>query len=242
MNTKNAAALDASATASNMDMGLGSNTSPATVADTTVAVETKEEAITLQDLNKDGDISTEESKAKEAEPTLGSRSATTQVTDLTGNWDLIVDDGFKKEYDQYLQDLGQPSLVRSVALSIIYMTAEEISQMEDGKELCIRGRNVRGNWERTLKASTENDKVVVPIITADKEEVLSECWWEEDGKVHRSWLRGVGKYGGGDFESKRYLEGEDGKILVCESVFHPKNKSKPQASVTWRFQKRDKSD
>ena len=28
------------------------------------------------------------------------------------------------------------------------------------------------------------------------------------------------KYGGGDFENKRYLT-DNGNILVCESTFHP---------------------
>ena len=45
------------------------------------------------------------------------------------------------------------------------------------------------------------------------------------------------KYGGGDFESVRYVEeGLDGNVLVCESFFHPKDASKKKAVVNWRFQ------
>jgi ribosomal protein L12E/L44/L45/RPP1/RPP2 len=188
---------------------------------------------------KESEKETETTKMEEASISPLTRSATTKNTDLSGRWELLVDDDFKKDYDRYLQDLGQSALVRSVALAIIGMTAEEIEQMDDGNELFIRGRNVRGNWERTLVASSEKEPVVVPILTADKEEVQSECWWEKNGKVHLSWLRGVKKYGGGDFESKRYLSDKDERILVCESIFHPRDSNKASASVTWRFQKQN---
>lgn len=170
--------------------------------------------------------------------TATDRTDTTTNTDLSGKWNLLLTDEFKRDYDKYLHDLDQSSLVRSVALSIIGMTAEETLQTQDGKELCIRGSNIRGEWERTLTASTGDDPLVVSIETADQQRVLSECWWEDNGKVHVSWLRGVDKYGGGDFVSKRYLDDDD-KILVCKSTFHPNEKGRPKASVTWRFEREE---
>jgi hypothetical protein len=129
-------------------------------------------------------------------------------------------------------------------VSIVGLTTEETAQSDQGRELLIRGRNVRGIWERTLTASGadrasvngEYTPVQTVIITADAEAVQSEAWWEQEGTVHRSWLRGVTKYGGGEFESKRYLE-DGGNVLVCESTFHPADPSREKAHVTWRFQR-----
>jgi hypothetical protein len=149
--------------------------------------------------------------------------------DLSGEWNIIVSDAFKEEYDKYLTLLGQPLLVRSVALSIVSMTTESTEQNDEGMMLSIRGRNVRGTWERTLMTPE-----ITRIVTADGEDVEAEAWWENSGTVHRSWLRGVSKYGGGDFESKRYLE-SNGKVLVCESTFHPRDATRENARVTWRF-------
>ena len=160
--------------------------------------------------------------------------------DLSGEWGIIVSDSFKEEYDKYLTLLGQPLLVRAVALSIVGLTTEETEQKEKGKELFIRGRNVRGTWERTLIASgaaggsEDYTPELTPLVTADGEDVEAEAWWENRGTVHCSWLRGVKRYGGGDFESKRYLE-SDGKVLVCESTFHPTDTEREKARVTWRF-------
>lgn len=136
------------------------------------------------------------------------RQATASV-DFTGNWTLIVDDSFKSEYDSYLRKLGQPMLVRTVAMTVIGSTKEEAIQSEGGKKLFIRGVNVRGSWERTLEAS-ETDAVgdeegvhaveghvLKPMVTADEEEVEVASWWENGGKVHRSWVVGGKKYGGG---------------------------------------------
>lgn len=165
--------------------------------------------------------------------------------DMTATWKIIVDDQFKESYDTYLTGLGQPSLVRSIAVSIVELTTEEIIQSNEGREICIKGKNLRGIWERTLLSSgsdyendhqDDQDHVQVPLITADKETVQAEAWWEEEGTMHVSWLRGGKKYGGGDFESKRYLE-DDGNILVCESVFHPRREDKEKPTITWRFQK-----
>jgi hypothetical protein len=155
-----------------------------------------------------------------------------------------VTDEFKGQYDNYLKLLGQPSLVRSVAVSIVGLTTEETVQSAQGRELLIRGRNVRGLWERTLTASgadhvsDEFMPLRTSIITADAEQVEAEAWWEDNGTVHRSWLRGVTKYGGGEFESKRYLE-DDGNVLVCESIFHPTDPSREKAEVRWRFQRQE---
>jgi len=165
--------------------------------------------------------------------------------DLTGKWKIIVSDAFKNEYDGYLKNLGQPSLVRSVAVSIVEMTTEEVIQSDNGRALCIKGKNLRGIWERTLIASGSDvnthlgediEHTKVPLVTADKENVVAESWWEKNGTVHRSWLRGVRKYGGGDFESRRFLT-NDGNRLVCESEFHPQGGEKDKAVITWTFER-----
>jgi hypothetical protein len=174
---------------------------------------------------------------------VGDRWAVSTV-DLSGEWEIVVSDEFKQQYDKYLALLGQPVLIRSVALSIVGLTTEETVQRNDGRELFIRGRNVRGCWERSLtssgadETSPEYEAVRVPIVTADSETVYSEAWWEDGGTVHRSWLRGVQKYGGGDFESRRYL---DGDMLVCESTFHPADASREKASITWRFKRQKRN-
>jgi hypothetical protein len=173
----------------------------------------------------------------------GDRWAVSTV-DLSGEWEIVVSDEFKQQYDRYLALLGQPVLIRSVALSIVGLTTEETIQRDDGRELFIRGRNVRGCWERSLASSgadewsPEYEARRAPIVTADSETVYSEAWWEEGGTVHRSWLRGVQKYGGGDFESRRYLDGDE---LVCESTFHPAVSTREKASITWRFKRQTRN-
>lgn len=160
--------------------------------------------------------------------------------DLSGDWKLVVTDEFKSYYDEYLKQLGQPFIVRSVALTLIGLTTEYTEQKEGGRTLFIRGTNARGVWERTLVTSGAdmvNDQfspLHVPVETADDERVEAEAWWEDNGTVHRSWMRGLNKYGGGSFESKRYLD-EGGKVLVCESTFHPNEKDRKDAGITWRF-------
>ena len=189
--------------------------------------------------------------------------------DLSGNWELLITEDFKQQYDTYLKKLDQPAIVRSVALSIVGMTTEETRQLDQGRKLYIRGRNARGVWERTLQtcqdtasttkttSSVNNNNhplLYVPtthtIITADDETVEAESWWEQQGTRHRSWLRGVKKYGGGSFESLRYLEHSNnhdhnlhatvskGQVLVCVSTFHPDDTTKETATVTWRFKQR----
>ena len=195
--------------------------------DVTTLVEEKEEAPV------NDDVSMEETKAEVEQeevitPTTSAETISTPTTttttsasaapeerqatasvDFTGNWTLIVDDSFKSEYDSYLRKLGQPMLVRTVAMTVIGSTKEEAIQSEGGKQLFIRGMNVRGSWERTLEASEtdavgeEGDMhaveghVLKPMVTADEEEVEVASWWENGGKVHRSWVVGGKKYGGG---------------------------------------------
>lgn len=167
-------------------------------------------------------------------------------TDLSGKWKIVVTDEFKKEYDLYLKKLGQPSLVRSVAVSIVEMTTEEVIQSDSGRSLCIKGKNLRGVWDRTIISSGSDygkdhgegdEHTRVSLVTADKEKVEAEAWWEDHGTCHRSRLRGVKKYGGGDFESRRYLT-DDGKKLVCESEFHPDlGDEEDKAIIHWTFER-----
>jgi len=170
--------------------------------------------------------------------------------DLTGKWYLLEDEGFKEEYDEYLKALGQPSIVRAVALTLIGLTREETIQEDGGRTLIINGVNPRGIWNRKLissgwdpssESTGENsfEPIYTTIQTADGEDVQAEAWWEEQGTVHKSWLRGGLKYGGGDFESSRYLS-VDGKELICTSIFHPKNPramDRKEARVTWKFRR-----
>jgi len=129
--------------------------------------------------------------------------------------------------------------------------------MEEGREICIKGKNIRGVWDRTFissgaeimdndaGASASSDDTIdwadyahlqTKILSADSEEVLSKAWWGTEGTVHHSWLLGTKKYGGGDFESRRYLV-DEGKTLVCESKWHPKKKKKNKENKTlvWHF-------
>jgi hypothetical protein len=166
--------------------------------------------------------------------------------DLSGKWKMSVSDEFKANYDRYLADLGQPLLVRTVAVGIIDRTTEELTQSEDGKSLLIRGRNIRGVWDRTLVASgaeagiDDYAPLQVPVMTADSEKVEAESWWENEGTMHVSWLRGVNKYGGGAFESKRYLE-DDGQVLYVLSTYHPDDASVKPSEIVWRFYRQSES-
>jgi hypothetical protein len=155
------------------------------------------------------------------------KSTTTHQVDLTGSWKILVDDAFLQQYQNYLTKLGQPFWVRSIALSIVARTTEETQQTMQGESLWIKGTNVRGTWERTLSTTTSN----ATLVTADGETVQYEAWWE--GSVHVSWLRGVQKYGGGSFESRRFLN--PAGCLVCESTFHPEDTFRETACVTWTF-------
>jgi hypothetical protein len=170
---------------------------------------------------------------------------------LTGSWNIIISNEFLKEYDLYLQQLGQPYIVRAVALNIIGRTSEETIQSENGRSLLIRSINAKGVWERTLIASGMANMeerlqdtidcftpIDTTVWTADNERVNADAWWENNGTIHHSWLRGVTKYGGGDFESIRYLE-DEGSTLICESIFHPSNvRRQDVARIRWCFSRR----
>jgi hypothetical protein len=167
--------------------------------------------------------------------------------DLSGDWSLIVDEAFKKEYQNYLVKLGQPYLVRSVALNVVHLTTESAQQSEQGRSLLICGKNLQWSWDRTLVASgtdldvDEFTPVSIPILTAESEQVQAESWWEADGTVHVSWLRGVSKYGGGSFESRRSLQ-ENSSVYVCETTFHRNDRAKEDVSIVWRFRRRELSE
>jgi hypothetical protein len=185
-----------------------------------------------------------------ASPTLTSMATSTDrpqgdrwaiaSVDLSGEWVIIASDEFKEQYDEYLKRLGQPMIVRGIALGIIGLTSEFTKQTDEGRTLVIRGINARGVWERALIASGADGSTATyepierTVVTADDEQVKAEAWWEDNGTVHKSWMRGVTKYGGGAFESKRYLE-NDGKVLVCKTVFHPLDEKREKAEVTWKF-------
>jgi hypothetical protein len=170
--------------------------------------------------------------------------------DLSGKWELIITKEFKKEYDIYLERLGQPKLVRSVALSppVIGKTFEELIQTDSGRSLFIHGVNIRGTWDRTLVASGTSLKentfvpLQVAITTVDSEPVEAESWWEDQGRVHMSYLRGVTMYGGGSFVSRRYYEEkelnkDDDEVYACESSFVFNDTKKEPNSLTWRFRR-----
>lgn len=180
---------------------------------------------------------------------IGERWAVSHPTvDLTGKWTVVMNPSFKQQYDKYLSSLNQPSLVRKIAGSIVDRTIEDIVQTDDGRTCAIQGTNIRGVWDRTLISSGAEpnagageeiewdsyEHLRTPIITADSEEVQSEAWWGCEGTVHHSWLLGTRKYGGGDFESRRWLE-DGGETLMCESIFHPRKKGKGKGELLWKF-------
>ena len=212
-----------------------------------VILESATTAQAVADENLERRAATGSNAAAAAATPEGSRWAIAAPgVDISGEWSLVVTDEFKKEYDKYLEKLRQPWMVRSVALSIIGMTTEETKQTEDGRSLVVRGKNVRGIWDRTFVASgadvenAEYTPLLVEVLTADSVKVQAESWWENKGTVHVSWLRDIDKYGGGSFESRRYLE-EDGTIYVCESTFFPDDKERKAAQITWRFRRQEGS-
>ena len=182
-------------------------------------------------------------------PPSGDRWAiSSPEVDLSGKWKLITTEQFKEEYDEFLKALGQPLIVRGAALLIVGNTREETKQIDGGREFYIKGVNAKGTWERMLKSSGSDfgttmvpnadgsyDHTPVTILTADSEKVEAKSWWEEDGTIHVSWTQGVNRYGGGSFESRRYLE-NNGDVYVCESIFRRNNKADgPDPTLVWKF-------
>ncbi len=214
-----------------------------------VSTQVEEEAETMElaeEVNEDSRSSSPSTESQTKALPKGNRWAISAPgVDLSGVWKIVIDDKFKEDYDNYLKNLGQAALVRSIAVNIVELTTEEVVQDDHGRSLMIKGKNLRGVWERTLIASGadyengfDEDKQehdAIELVTADKENVMAEAWWEEEGTVHRSYLKGVKKYGGGNFESRRYLE-DDGETLICESVFHPnEGGGKEPAVIKWKF-------
>lgn len=156
-------------------------------------------------------------------------SPTTQV--FSGAWKLIASEEFKKQYDAYLNNLGQPKLVRGVALSLVQFTSEVTEHDVESGGLRVTGKNPKGVWDRVLELTGE-DASGVPVLTADSETVDAISYWE--GETHVSVLKGSKKYGGGDFSSRRSMECE---VYVCESVFIPNDSSQPKAEITWKFER-----
>ncbi|KAL3801818.1 hypothetical protein HJC23_001214 [Cyclotella cryptica] len=100
------------------------------------------------------------------------------------------DGKFNTEYDANLKQLSFNRIIRGVACSHIARTTDITKQTNPEENL----RNVR-----RVKTTPDVD---------------AEAWWDKRGTRHRSWLKGGMKYGGGDFESLRYLEeGSGGNAL-----------------------------
>lgn len=159
--------------------------------------------------------------------------------DFSGTWRPIVTSDFKNEYDEYLKNCSQSFMFRKVVVNGISTQKETIRHLDHGENLQIVASNPAGDWNRTLVASAEPPKNVT-IKDPDGDKVQVEAWWEQGGKVHKSWLREKPRVKGGTFETSRYFESDD--VLVCESFFHP-NPSGPSefkyGHVVWKF-KREK--
>jgi hypothetical protein len=146
--------------------------------------------------------------------------------------------------------------MRKIIVNGMILHRESIRQLQQGRELEIVAANPVGNWNRTLVASGTDDysEDYEPqdVRLEDPQSgdlVHVEAWWEEQGTVHKSRLRGSKPHMfGGTFETVRYLETEDdGDVLVCESTFHP-HTPHPAAEevsrnnyrdghVVWRYQR-----
>jgi hypothetical protein len=174
---------------------------------------------------------------------MGPRWAiSSNTTDLSGLWKAIATPDFKKEYDQYLKNCSQSAFFRKVIISMLALTKDEI--LHDGRNLTITSRATGGAaWTRTLEssgadlASAEFTPILVEFKDPDSDSVNSEAWWEQDGTVHRSVMRGKPRVRGGEFETLRYLDDND--VLICESFFHPSPTSKgfEPGHVVWRYER-----
>ena len=171
-------------------------------------------------------------------------------TNLSGTWKPIITPEFQRDYDQYLTHCGTNFYFRKVCLNFCSTTRETIVQQDDGRVLQLTGSSPAGGWKRSLLSSgadtvqEDYEAVHAKFLDPDRELVKVEAWWEDQGKVHTSFLREKPGVCGGEFESRRYLAtAEDGTVeLVCESTFHPAQKDiesqnskfKP-AFVRWRY-------
>lgn len=86
-------------------------------------------------------------------PVGGRWAVAAETIDFSGNWQVLVDEQFKVDYDRYLAKLDQPLIVRTVAVGIVGRTTEELRMTDKGRRLFIRGVNARGVWDRELITS-----------------------------------------------------------------------------------------
>ena len=165
------------------------------------------------------------------------------TTDLSGNWRPIVSTEFKDQYDEYLKNCTQSGFFRKVVLSTLGLIEDEIRQ--SGQNLTMISKNPAGSWTRTLVSSgaevnqQEYVPIQVTITDPDKDKVQVEAWWEQEGSVHRSFLRLKPRVKGGEFETLRYLENDN--VLITESIFHPPKEPNRGAFkpgyVKWKFKR-----
>ena len=186
------------------------------------------------------------SMTKEQQPEGPRWALPANTTNLSGQWRPVVTSQFRQEYDEYLQNCSESPFFRKLVTSVIAMTRDDIHQ--GGRELTITGRNPAGTWTRTLISSgaepgkPDFEPIIATFLDPDKEPVNVESWWENEGTVHRSVLRGKKRMEGGEFETLRYLESgadEDDSALICESYFHPApghDNFKP-GFVKWRYER-----
>lgn len=197
-------------------------------------------------LDEHGKENVMQSSETNAEGEKEDRSATAAShVDLSGTWRPIATTQFKAEYDQYLQNCTQSYMYRKVIVNGIALQKEIIHQLDNGTNLQIVASNPAGNWDRTLVASTSQNPVHVTIKDPDGDTVQVEAWWEDNGRVHKSWLRNKPRLLGGAFETSRYLSEEDPNILLCDSVFHPSSdvaaasKGFKYGRVLWQFRREE---
>jgi hypothetical protein len=173
--------------------------------------------------------------------------------DLTGTWAPMIDSEFQSLYGKYLENCGTSLVFRQLCLNFARVTRERIDQVEQGRLLHLHGQSPAGGWKRTLISSgADHDQETFEPLQAefldpDKEMVQVEAWWEEQGTVHKSWLRNKPGVAGGEFESTRYLKTNptDGTVeLICESIFHPAEHDRNNPSsrfkpgfVRWRYRR-----
>lgn len=177
-------------------------------------------------------ISTELESSKALETPTESPPSIISTTDLSGTWKPKVTNQFKSEYDEYLLNCSQPFMFRKVIVNGIAFQKEIIQQ--HGNDLQITATNPAGNWDRTLVYNE-----TLSIKDPDGDLVTVESAWEDEGKVHRSWLRNKPRVHGGVFDTRRYLD-SDVDELVCESQFIPATGSEDRfkfGHVIWRFER-----
>eukprot|EP00980_Cylindrotheca_fusiformis_P028465 scaffold22602_cov154-Cylindrotheca_fusiformis.AAC.5 len=137
------------------------------------------------------------------------RLTSAEDVDFSGIWRPIVNSDFKDRYDDYLKNCSQSFMFRKVIVNGISTQKETFRHLDGGENLQIIASNPVGNWNRTLVASTESSPKNVTIKDPDGDKVQVESWWEQDGRVHKSWLREKPRVKGGEFETARYMESDD---------------------------------